>query len=588
MMLGMDLTTAPMLEHPAAGPGTASRARARSELDRLLDGPPLDRLEHARERRPGYGPGGPDRDPDGPDRDPGGAGGDPGGRSQPVLPPPVEQQLDAAVAAIVATDPRPRQAAGELAGLAHTLAAMDRLAAHAVTLARRLDGRRAAAEEGMSVDGALRLHTRAAGSDISMVLTAADRLATMPAIAGLFQTGVLSWGHVRALITGTRRMPTTQRDALDRYLGAHADQLAQLDTDRLSWAIDDAIEDHRPTRNLQRQAETRDQHDTLTLLGQLDGTGEIHGRFNPESFAALTARLQTEADTPHATPCPGPSPGDSDSDSGLPAEPAPTRSQQYAAALLRLLHPDRTGTGSTGGGAPVRFTVIIDTDRITDTAAGTIQTTVKGRPPRIVRRAIDRIACDAALDVVLRHGTDLIAARRYAPDITAATRRAVIARDQGCRFPTCTAPPSWCDTHHVTPRATSDDHHLTNLVLLCRRHHTLIHRRSWHQTLHPDGTYRLRRRGRTWTTLPRRHQQLPPPTRTPPRPRRPHRPRTPGRSRTTRRPTRRGPRPRSRDPPTVGRRHPVLNPRPAPPHRKRHRTSLSPPTYRSRGVQARP
>jgi hypothetical protein len=493
MMLSMDLTTAPMLEHPAAGPGATSRPAAGSDLASLLDDPTGDLVGElvgiAGEHRPGYDAGTPDDDP-----------------APSASVPSRERQLDAAVAAIVATDPRPRQAAGELAGLAHTLAAMDRLAAHAVTLARRLDGRRAAAEEGMSVDGALRLHTRAAGSDISMVLTAADRLATMPAIAELFQTGVLSWGHVRALITGTRRMPTTQRDALDRYLGAHADQLAQLDTDRLSWAIDDAIEDHRPTRNLQRQAETRDQHDTLTLLGQLDGTGEIHGRFNPESFAALTARLQAEADTPHATPCPG------DSDSGLPAGAPPTRSQQYAAALLRLLHPDRTGrTGSTGGGAPVRFTVIIDTDRITDTAAGTIQTTVKGRPPRIVRRSLDRIACDAALDVVLRHGTDLIAARRYAPDITAATRRAVIARDQGCRFPTCTAPPSWCDTHHVTPRATGDDHHLTNLVLLCRRHHTLIHRRSWHQTLHPDGTYTIRRRGRTWTTLPRRHQQLPPP-----------------------------------------------------------------------------
>ncbi|MEX0834900.1 MAG: HNH endonuclease signature motif containing protein, partial [Nitriliruptor sp.] len=139
-------------------------------------------------------------------------------------------------------------------------------------------------------------------------------------------------------------------------------------------------------------------------------------------------------------------------------------------------------------------------------------------PPRIVRWALDRLACDAALDVVVRDGVDLVAARRYAPGITAATRRAIAARDGGCRFPGCTAPISWCDVHHVRPRAAEHhpdavdgDHHPTNLVALCRRHHTLVHGRGWRQQFEPDGTYRLRRRGRTWTTLPRRDQQLPPP-----------------------------------------------------------------------------
>ncbi len=166
----------------------------------------------------------------------------------------------------------------------------------------------------------------------------------------------------------------------------------------------------------------------------------------------------------------------------------------------------------------MRLSVIVDADRVTDRAAGHITAGVRGRPPRIVRRALDRIACDAALDVVIRDGADLLAARRYAPEVTVATRRAVAARDGGCRFPGCTAPVSWCDVHHVRPRATEThpdavdgDHHPANLVSLCRRHHTIVHRRGWHQTLDPDGTYRLRRRGRAWTTLPRTDRQLPPP-----------------------------------------------------------------------------
>jgi len=59
-------------------------------------------------------------------------------------------------------------------------------------------------------------------------------------------------------------------------------------------------------------------------------------------------------------------------------------------------------------------------------------------------------------------------------------RRALIVRDRWCAFPGCERPQSWCDAHHVRhwvkdkgPTA------LDNLVLLCRRHHRLIHHRKF-------------------------------------------------------------------------------------------------------------
>jgi hypothetical protein len=311
MMLDMTSTPAPLLDRPAPGPG-GPPCPASSAWPSWLD-LPVDALGGvAREHGPGYDPDTPDEDPTTPagevPGDPSGEAsaspGDPTG-SGPACGPTARQQVAAAVAAIVATDPRPRQRAGELAALGDTLAAMDRLAAHAVRLAGELDGRRAAAEEGMTVDGALRLHTRTAGQDIATVLTAADQLRSMPVVAGLFQRGVLSWGHVRALMVGTRRFDPEARTALDTYLGDHADRLARLDTDRLAWALDDAIEDHRPTRNVERQAERRDQVDTFTLQGQLDGTGESYGRYNPETFAELTALLDRSRRPPRP-PCPAP------------------------------------------------------------------------------------------------------------------------------------------------------------------------------------------------------------------------------------------------------------------------------------------
>ena len=52
----------------------------------------------------------------------------------------------------------------------------------------------------------------------------------------------------------------------------------------------------------------------------------------------------------------------------------------------------------------------------------------------------------------------------------------MIARDRHCRFPGCDRPQAWCDVHHVTHWADGGSTALDNLLLLCRRHHGLVHR----------------------------------------------------------------------------------------------------------------
>ncbi len=175
--------------------------------------------------------------------------------------------VDEAVAAINADQDGPPVPVpeGELAELVATLRAADRLTARAVRLAGELDARRVAAEEGMTCDGALRLHTGLVGRDVAMVLTAADVLASMPAVAGLFARGVLSWGHVRQLTTGVRRLDAATRTALDGHLGEHAGRLEALDPERRAWAIEDAVDDHRPERTLERRADRQDREPSSWL-----------------------------------------------------------------------------------------------------------------------------------------------------------------------------------------------------------------------------------------------------------------------------------------------------------------------------------
>jgi hypothetical protein len=85
-----------------------------------------------------------------------------------------------------------------------------------------------------------------------------------------------------------------------------------------------------------------------------------------------------------------------------------------------------------------------------------------------------RLACDAAITPIIDGEADHTS--RVVPG---ATRRALAARDKGCRFPGCDCPPAWTDAHHVKHWADGGATTLDNLILLCRRHHRLVHEEGW-------------------------------------------------------------------------------------------------------------
>jgi hypothetical protein len=92
--------------------------------------------------------------------------------------------------------------------------------------------------------------------------------------------------------------------------------------------------------------------------------------------------------------------------------------------------------------------------------------------PEIVRRW----ACDASVSRVITRGdSEPLDIGRRTSVVPAPMRRAVIVRDRHCRFPGCDRPPPWCDAHHVTHWANGGPTALSNLVLLCRRHHGMVH-----------------------------------------------------------------------------------------------------------------
>jgi hypothetical protein len=110
-----------------------------------------------------------------------------------------------------------------------------------------------------------------------------------------------------------------------------------------------------------------------------------------------------------------------------------------------------------------------------------------------------RIACDAGVSRILTGPNSLptdVGREQRSP--TAGIRRAVEERDRNCVFAGCTAPPAWCDFHHVDHWAWGGETSCDNGALICESHHTAVHEGGftiardpgtavWH-TYRPDGS----------------------------------------------------------------------------------------------------
>jgi Domain of unknown function (DUF222)/HNH endonuclease len=95
--------------------------------------------------------------------------------------------------------------------------------------------------------------------------------------------------------------------------------------------------------------------------------------------------------------------------------------------------------------------------------------------PSLAVETVRRLACDASLVSVVEneHGEPLNLGRKTR-SIPPAIRRALNARDRGCRFPGCSHT-RYVDAHHVHHWAQGGETRLSNLVQLCRFHHRQVH-----------------------------------------------------------------------------------------------------------------
>jgi Domain of unknown function (DUF222)/HNH endonuclease len=195
----------------------------------------------------------------------------------------------------------------------------------------------------------------------------------------------------------------------------------------------------------------------LRLNTAHDGCVLIRGLLDPAGGAAVRAALE-----PLARPS-----GEHDHR---------TRPQRWADALEDL---------ATGGRpAEIQVTATIETLK---GMAGAPGAEMDLSVP-ISSVAVQRMACDCSVTrVLLSEDSMVIDVGRSKRLVDGALRKALAVRDKHCQWPECERPASWCDGHHLVHWIAGGETNLDNCVLLCKRHHRMVHEGGWQLVRADDG-----------------------------------------------------------------------------------------------------
>lgn len=208
-------------------------------------------------------------------------------------------------------------------------------------------------------------------------------------------------------------------------------------------------------------------HASVSFAGMV----RVDGDLDPETGETLLTALAAVADAGVR--------------SGGPAEALPP-AQRRADVLGEICRQflDRTDRPSVAGERP-HVTVTVDARDLSTNARSAMEQNGHAgigdldHVGPVGSETARRMACDASvMRVVMRGRSEPLDVGRRTPVVPTALRRAMIARDGGCRFPRCDRPHTWCDAHHVVHWADGGATRLSNLLLLCRWHHRKVHERG--------------------------------------------------------------------------------------------------------------
>jgi hypothetical protein len=360
--------------------------------------------------------------------------------------------------------------------------AIERLRAEAIRRVAELDSRQAHLIDGhVSAGSWLRHSTGMAPSTAREHVRVARALRDMPKTAEAFSVGDITFSHVRllavaadehpdvfllheeALVEAAEGLPVRQfRKALEYWWQAVAPEAAM-----------DAAE----ALHVQRR---------LHLSTTFEGAGVLDALLDTEATATVRAALGSFLDRAART---------------VDDDRSPAQVRADALVAMCRFYLDHGNAPIVGGERP-HVTVLVDLESLERRAGRLCELGDEGVvTPEVARR----LACDAGITRIITKGrSEPLDVGRKTRTVSPAIRRALVVRDGGCRFPGCDRPPAWCDAHHIVHWIDLGPTAVPNLVLLCRRHHRLVHESGFSVEVEDQGIVFRRPDGTPLTDTRRR------------------------------------------------------------------------------------
>ena len=306
----------------------------------------------------------------------------------------------------------------------------------------------------------------------------ARALGSLPRLAEALARGELSYAKVRAL---TRvATPETEERLLAVGRAGTAEHVERIVR---GWRYVD--------RKAEADAAAR-QHSgrAMHVYHDDDGMVRVRGRLAPEIGALLMKALDAARETLYPPVRPVASGADGALGSRRVPVEVPTWEQQQADALA-LLAETALHQGLDPGTPGERYQVVVHVDAPVLADADHPGQSVLEEGTRVSAETSQRLACDAGR-VVMQHDSEgrLREVSARTRTIPPALRRALQHRDRGCRFPGCGV--RFGQGHHIRHWAHGGPTTLSNLALLCRRHHRADHEEGFRVQRQADGELEFR------------------------------------------------------------------------------------------------
>ncbi len=311
-------------------------------------------------------------------------------------------------------------------------------------------------------------------------LRVAKALFDLPQTSTAFKKGDLSYSKARSM--SRTATPTNEEQLLDFAIHATAAQV-----DRHCMEL----------RNVQRNISTPDANRAhaaryLSCSSHNDGSVTLSVELPKETADLVMKAL--EMAVPQLANADVYEEEDLDEENARGGHPprggftkAATLFQQQADALVEIAKSYLSGGSNKKSCTADHYQVIVHVD----------EKALRGNPDAESKsdlpiETVRRLCCDGNLIPITEddNHNPLNVGRKHRV-IPLAVRRALHARDKCCRFPGCTHE-RWLHAHHVEHWADGGETILANLLLLCSRHHRLLHEGGFEIKPGADGEWHFR------------------------------------------------------------------------------------------------